>query len=137
MKLIGPHNIALLRDVELQIQDLSLSGHRDMEAGERLAVNNETLLSIMRDLARYAEIHFLRVEVYTRRHLSRTDSYFVDTLTRIKVDKLEFDDFAHPSPYMRHATFVPSLPQHAKNFIAYCRKKMVRKVKLHPDYKRY
>lgn len=133
MKLVGPHNIALLRNVKLEVCDLQRAGHRDLSTEERLAVNNGTLLSVMRDLARYSELRTFVVELRTRRHVNRADSRFVDILTRIKTDELKLDDWANTCIYHRSAALAPPLPTFAKELIAYCTKKMVRKTKLHPE----
>ncbi|KAF2711806.1 hypothetical protein K504DRAFT_333623, partial [Pleomassaria siparia CBS 279.74] len=93
LKMIGPENLAYLRDVKLVLEDANpastpyISSHED-----RRYLNDEHLIDFLRILSQ-AKLRKFSLSFLGRRALSRTDAKFVGYLERVKADEITSSPF--------------------------------------------
>lgn len=93
LKMIGPENLAYLRDVKLVLEDANPASTPYIHSHEdRRYINDEHLIDCLRIL-RCAKLRKFTLSFLGRRALSRADVKFVDYLERIKADEVEASSF--------------------------------------------
>jgi hypothetical protein len=94
LKMIGPENLAYLRDVKLVLEDATQSSTPYIQCHEeRRYLNDEHLIDCLRTL-RTAKLRKLTVCFLGRRALTKADVKFVDYLERIKADEVLASEYA-------------------------------------------
>jgi hypothetical protein len=94
LKMIGPENLAYLRDVKLVLEDANQSSTPYINSHEeRRYLNDEHLIDCLRIL-RTAKLRKITVSFLGRRALTRADVKFVDYLERVKADEVLATEYA-------------------------------------------
>lgn len=93
---IGPENIGFIKNIGLNLEDATPSGHPNKDINERRFEKNKDLYWILKHLARYGKIEKLKLGFCGRRtfHLSKNEATFLHALTAVKTDELKI---GHPS----------------------------------------
>ncbi|KAJ4303728.1 hypothetical protein N0V90_002629 [Kalmusia sp. IMI 367209] len=87
LKMIGPENLAYLRDVSLVLEDARPATTPHLDHEQRRFLNDDHLIDVIRVL-RQARLRKFTVTFYGRRALTRTDSRFINYLQQIKADEV-------------------------------------------------
>lgn len=96
LKAIGPSNTGFIRHITFSLEDAVPSLNPDLAtAEERRFVHDDVLMSILRHLADYGQLQLLELHFQGRKSITRSDSRFLDYLTRVKADQVAF--VKHPS----------------------------------------
>lgn len=94
LKMIGPENLAYLRDVKLVFEDANQSSTPYIHSHEdRRYLNDEHLIECLRIL-RTAKLRKITISFLGRRALTRADVKFVDYLERVKADEVLASEYA-------------------------------------------
>ena len=101
LQLIGPDNIAMIRNVTLLLEDATPCLNPSMAtADDRRFVRDEVLMSCLRMLAQHAKLQKLQMHFRGRRRVERTDYKFLEKLTDIRADEVKFirtpPNYAYP-----------------------------------------
>ncbi|KAF2477807.1 uncharacterized protein BDR25DRAFT_207126 [Lindgomyces ingoldianus] len=93
LKMIGPENLAYLRDIKLILEDATPASTPYLHSHEeRRYLNDDHLIDCLRVL-RLAKLRKLFLNFLGRRMLVRTDVKFLGYLEQIKADEVETDKF--------------------------------------------
>ncbi|KAK4548883.1 hypothetical protein LTR36_008656 [Oleoguttula mirabilis] len=91
LKIIGPMNTGLIRNVSLQLEDAIPCLNPDkMSHEDRRFVHDDTLMSILRHLGDHGNLQKLMLNFHGRRRVETTDERFLTNLKRVKADHVEF-----------------------------------------------
>jgi len=128
VKAIGAPNLALIRTCSLQLEDATPCLNPDsMTHDDRRFVNDDLLMSILRALGDHARLRTLRVNFHGRRRVEATDARFLEYLSRVKADELEFVKY----PIGRGDSYFSSESKQEEGVRKMLVKSMVRKQKLY------
>ncbi|KAF2753715.1 hypothetical protein EJ05DRAFT_169601 [Pseudovirgaria hyperparasitica] len=100
---IGPRNLAAIRKLSITLEDANpSSAPHEYDAESRRFVHDEHLFECLRQLARGAQLKWLRLSFQGRRRVGMGDHQFVGILKTIRTDKLDIT----PNPrYSYHSSF--------------------------------
>ena len=92
---IGPVNTGLIKDIGLNLEDATPSGHPGTTMNDRRFEKNKDLYWILKYLARHGKIEKLKLGIAGRRtlRLHRSNAAFLHALAAVKTDDLIF---GHP-----------------------------------------
>ncbi|KAF2640276.1 hypothetical protein P280DRAFT_452908 [Massarina eburnea CBS 473.64] len=87
LKVIGPENLAYLRDVKLMLEDACPSATPYLNHEQRRYVNDEHIIDILRILGS-SKLREFTIAFHGRRALARTDTMILRYLERIQADEV-------------------------------------------------
>nr|POF14937.1 hypothetical protein CFP56_71884 [Quercus suber] len=91
VKAIGRVNLGRLRHVSFQFEDATPCLNPDsMTHEERRFVNDDILMSILRQLGDHTQLQHFDMNFHGRRRVERSDSRFLDYLQHIRADVVQF-----------------------------------------------
>ena len=87
LNMIGPENLAYLRDIKLVLEDAAPAATPDLTHEDRRYINDQFLKNVLRVL-RQAKLRKFSVSFLGRRMLMKTDVNFLDVLSQVKADEV-------------------------------------------------